>query len=240
MRDFLTSYRLLLRLVLGKARLIALGGLGALGLLMGVALRGSGRPAKEQADAISRLLVGGFGMNLVVPITALVFASAVLGDPAEDKTLVHLWLTPVPRWRITIAGTLAAFSVAGPVGVLPLLGGVALAGGSLRLVLSTALGAALASAAFTTAFVWLGLLVRRALPWGGAYLFIWELAVARLARGAARLSITIHARSIIAHLAHLEPPRNQSSSVLAFSVLASIIIGSLGITTWALRRVDVA
>ena len=41
--------------------------------------------------------IDAFGLSLLVPVTTLVFASAALGDPADDGTLVYLWLRPVPR-----------------------------------------------------------------------------------------------------------------------------------------------
>ena len=38
------------------------------------------------------------GFTMVVPIVALVFATAAFGDLKEDSTLVYLWLRPMDRW----------------------------------------------------------------------------------------------------------------------------------------------
>ena len=38
-----------------------------------------------------------YGLSLLIPVVALVFASAALGYLAEDGTLVYLWLRPLAR-----------------------------------------------------------------------------------------------------------------------------------------------
>ncbi|HEV8115674.1 MAG TPA: hypothetical protein VGP53_05495, partial [Acidimicrobiales bacterium] len=83
-------YRLLLRSLVTRARVIALSAIGLVGILLGLAIRVSDLSAADRSLVITRDLVGGFGLNLVVPVTALVFASAAFGDPTDDRTMVYL------------------------------------------------------------------------------------------------------------------------------------------------------
>ncbi len=133
-----------------------------------------------------------------MPVVSLVFASAALGDVAEDGTLVYLWLRPYPRWQLAVAAFAASVTVVVPVAVLPLVIAAALTGEGGRLVAAAAAGGLLATIAYSAVFCGLGLRVRRALAWGLAYLLIWEQAVARVSHGAARASLFVNTRSLAA------------------------------------------
>ena len=235
-------YRLLLRTLVTRARLVALVAIGIGGVLIGIAIRAAGdevTPA-ELATAITRDLIGGYGLNLVVPVTALVFSSAAFGDPVEDRTMVYLWLTPLARWRMVAAGWAASLSVAVPVAVLPVALAAAVAGADGRLVVAAGVGAALATAGYSALFLGLGLLVRRALAWGLAYVLIWELAVARLSKGAARLSVSVYSRSVLSALGDVDKPRNAAAVSTSLIVLTLAVAAAIALTTRLLARADVA
>jgi ABC-2 type transport system permease protein len=235
-------YRLLLRTLVTRARLAALVAIGLVGVLIGMVIRSAPDEVTdaERTTAIVRDLIGGFGINLVVPVTALVFASAAFGDPTEDRTMVYLWLTPLARWRMVAGGWAAALTVAGPVAVLPVAVAAAVAGAESRLVLAAAVGAALATAGYTALFLGLGLLVRRALAWGLVYVLIWELAVARIAKGAARLSVSVYARSVLSAVGEVAEPRNAAAVSTSLIVLAVVVVGASVVTTRLLARANVA
>jgi len=233
-------YRLLLRTLLSKARIAAMAGIGLVGVLIALAIRAADITDDQRSLAISRELLGGYGLNLVVPVTALVFASAAFGDPTDDRTMVYLWLTPIARWRLVAAGWLAALTVAGPVAVLPVVLAAAVAGGDSRLVAAAAVGASLATAGYTAVFLGLGLLVRRALAWGLAYVLIWELAVARISKGAARLSVSVYSRSVLSAVGHVVKPRNAAAVSTSLIVLALLVLTTTALTTRVLSRADVA
>ena len=118
-------YRLLLRVQLSRARVLALVGGGLLAIVVAAVLRGSGQSNLMQVGA---LLIGEYGLWLLIPITALLLSSATLGENYDEGTLVYLWLRPAPRWMIAKAAYLssrwvassqssraAAISSAGPV-----------------------------------------------------------------------------------------------------------------------------
>ncbi len=233
-------YRLLLRSLVTRARVIALSAIGLVGILLGLAIGVSDLSAADRSHAITRDLLGGFGLNLVVPVTALVFASAAFGDPTDDRTMVYLWLTPIPRWRLVAAGWAAALSVAAPVAILPVTVAAAVAGAPGRLVAGTVAGALLATMGYTALFLGLGLLVRRALAWGLAYVLIWELAVARISKGAARMSISVYSRSVLSDVGQVVKPLNAAAVSTSLIVLGVTVVAAMALTTRTLTRADVA
>ena len=229
-------FRLILRTQVTRGRAAALGTVGALAIVLGVAV-GRSDPF-DRADA-AYTFIGGYGLGLLVPITALVFAAAALGDPAEDGTLVYLWHRPIARTRIVLASAAAALCIAIPFAVVPTVIAAAATGVGGGLVLAALASSLLAVAAYSGLFLCLGLVVRRALAWGLAYILIWEGFVARSATGPARLSILVYARSLLAAMADHDPPRLAAS--VPFAVVVPLLIGALALaaTVWALRRIDV-
>jgi ABC-2 type transport system permease protein len=203
--SFVTVWRVLLGSVATKGRVMGMGVLGLLAVALGGAVH-LANPFNQ--DRAAWALVDSYGLSLLVPVVALVFASAVLGDLAEDGTLVYLWLRPLPRWQLAVGAVAATVTVVIPVAVIPLVVGAALSGDGGRLVAGAAVGGLLATLAYSAVFCGLGLRVRRALVWGVAYLLIWEQAVARVSHGAARVSLFISTRSVAARVAGHPPPRN--------------------------------
>src|SRR4029077_12605282 len=106
-----TIYRVTLRTQAKKGRLAALILLGVVGIVIGLAVGLSDRPDPVRA---ATNMINAFGLSLYAPVVTLVFASASLGDPAEDGTLVYLWLRPVARWQIVAGTYLATLTVALP------------------------------------------------------------------------------------------------------------------------------
>ena len=230
-------YRTILRSLGTRGRLIALGTMGLITVRLAILVRS--RSTFDRTDAAFRV-VDGYGLSVLVPVVALVFASAALGDPAEDGTLVYLWLRPVPRWKLAVAAAGAAFTISAPIAVAPVIVAAAITGIGSRFVVGAACGALMAAAAYTAVFSGLGLRVRRALAWGLAYLLIWEQAVARVAKGAARVSISVTTRTITARLANHTPlPRNAMSMPVAVLVPAIATAVALALTSRSLERGEI-
>jgi ABC-2 type transport system permease protein len=91
-------YWLVLRTQATRGRLVSIGVLGLVGVLVAVAVASAdsgeitSTATEQSADYVSA-----FGLAFLLPITALVFAAASLGDFREDGSLVYLWLRPGPR-----------------------------------------------------------------------------------------------------------------------------------------------
>ena len=134
-------YRTILRSLGTRGRLVALGTMGLITVLLAILVRS--RSGFDRTDAAFRV-VDGYGLSVLVPVVALVFASAALGDPAEDGTLVYLWLRPVPRWQLAVAAAAAAMTISVPVAVAPVVVAAAITGIGSRFVVGAACGALIA------------------------------------------------------------------------------------------------
>ena len=230
-------YRLFLSTQATKGRLAGLLGLGVLGIVLGVAIG-----ASASADPIDdgTILMVNYGLALFVPVATLVFASAVLGEPNEDGTLVYLWLRPIARWRIVAAALAATSTVTLPVVVVPMVLTAAATGGGAPLIRGTLAATVLATVAYTCVFTYLGLRVRRALVWGLAYILVWEGFVARAGANASRLAVRANARSLLTRMSG-GPTRLISVSrptAIARPLLAAAV--AVLLTIRRLTRQDVA
>jgi ABC-2 type transport system permease protein len=229
----ITVWWVIVRSVATRVRVAGLGVLALAAVALGLAVH-LAQPL-DRANA-AWTLVDSYGLSLLVPVVALVFASAALGDLAEDGTLVYLWLRPLPRWQLALSAFAASVSVVIPVAVVPLVIGAAATGQGARLVAGAAAGGLVATVAYCAVFCGIGLRVRRALAWGLAYLLIWEQAVARVSHGAARVSLFISARSLAAHVAHHAPPRNAVAWTTALVFPLVITVVALALTARSLDR----
>jgi ABC-2 type transport system permease protein len=230
-------YRLFLSNLATRGRLIGLLSLGAVAVLIGFAI--------GQADLSDRLddgtnMVAGVGLALIVPVVTLVLASAALGDPNEDGTLVYLWLRPIPRWQLAIAAVAASLTVALPIVVIPMAIAAGLTGAGGELITATIASCTLAVFAYAGLFTWLGLRAKRAMAWGLAYILLWEGFIAGAGEGAEAFSIRSHTASVLSRLA--DGPQGLWESTLANGVLIPIAaaIGAIALTVRRLHRQDVA
>ena len=235
--QFTALYRLMLRTQLTRARLLSLVGLGLVGVVVGFAL---GRSDVADPLASGARFVNTFGLSLLVPVATLVFASATLGEPNEDGTLVYLWLRPVPRWLIVAAATAAAFTVTWPVVVVPLVLATLLTGAGAALVGGTVAAATAAMLAYTGVFVALGLRVKRALVWGLLYIFIWEGFVATANLAAARLAVRSYSRSILSDVTGISLRLADFTLASSWLVPAAVGVVAFAYAARRLQRMDVA
>lgn len=190
-------YRLFLVTQATRGRLLGLLSLGAVAIVLGYAVGHSS--ASDPIDD-GTILISAFGLALFVPVSTLVFASAVLGDPNEDGTLVYLWLRPIARWRIVLAAVAATLTVTLPVVVVPMVLAALATGAGRPLVEGTLAGCLVATVGYAGVFTWLGLRVKRSLLWGLAYILVWEGFVARSGRTASLFAIRANARSLLTRL----------------------------------------
>ena len=230
-------WRAFLGTQVSAGRVAGLVALGALAVVLGIAV-GAADGARPLDDGVT--LVGAYGLSLFVPVTALVFASAALGEPNEDGTLVYLWLRPVARWRLAAAAVAAALTVALPAVVVPLAAAALATGAGPALVAATVASATSATVAYAGAFTWLGLRVRRALLWGLVYVLVWEGFVARLGGTAGLLSVRTHTTSLLVHLADGATQLPEVSLATAVVVPLAVAGAGLALTTRRLHRQDVA
>ncbi len=231
-------YRLLLRQQLTRGRAILATLMSGLAVFVTFLIARNTGP--DRIEVTVRFL-SVFGLGLMVPILSLVLASSSLGQLVEDQTLVYLWLRPNPRWMLALAAWLASATVAVPVSVVPLTVAAAVgSGGDGATIGAAAASMALGAVAYTGVFTLVGLMVRRSLIWGLVYLFIWELFVARVGQGAARLSINTYPASVLAKLTDIELPLAERQ--LGYGIAVPIVVATVAValTAWRLAHTDVA
>jgi len=231
------TYRMLLRQQITAGRLVLVAGFSALGIAVAVAIARIEDGSRIE-DTVG--FISGYGLALMVPIIALVLGSSTFGELVDDETLVYLWHRPVPRWKLALAGMLAASSVAIPLTAVPLTIAAFIASSDSTTTLATGLASACAALAYSSLFVFVGLLLRRALIWGLVYLFIWELFIASVGGGSAQLSIRTYPTSILARLTDINIRLADSSVTTGIVVSAVIAAVAVGLASLRLDRMDVA
>ena len=233
---FRALYRLVLASLVTRARVLSLTGLGALAVIVGIAI---GHSDALDPTRVGARFVNGLGLSVLVPVATLVFASAALGEPNEDGTLVYLWLRPVARTTVVLAAALASFTVTWPVVTIPLVLAAAATGGGGDLVRGTTLAVTVSTVAYLGLFLALGLRVRRALVWGLLYIFIWEGFVANANATAGRLAIRTYSRSVLTSLTGVTFRIQEISR--PWQWLVPMLVGAAGLayTVWRLRTQDI-
>src|SRR5262252_7156936 len=142
-------------------------------------------------------IVGIFGFTVVLPLTALIIGTSVLGAEVDEGSIVHLLATPVPRlvviWsKYVVAVVLTAAFVAVP----ELLAGVIATGGLTRLAVGLFAGALAGSVMYNAVFVMLSVVTTRAIAFGLAYVLVWEGLLGSFVSGARLLSVGQHSPGV--------------------------------------------
>jgi ABC-2 type transport system permease protein len=230
------THSVLLKQLITKGRLIGIAIVGVLPIFLGWVIGAqSNDPLEAGVGFVSYM-----GLSILVPIVALIFASASLGDTREDGTLVYLWLRPISRLSVSTGAWAASVTIALPLTVIPMAVSALLLDAGKSVVTATIITSILAVVAYSGLFVTLGLIVKNPVLWGLAYIFIWEAIVASFAKPAAALAVSGYSRAIITGRTNVEfdylfDP-SQSVSVL---MLIIITIAGIAFSSARLNRLEV-
>ena len=230
------THSVLLKQLITKGRLIGIAIVGVLPILLGWVIGAqSNDPLEAGVGFVSYM-----GLSILVPIVALIFASASLGDTREDGTLVYLWLRPISRLSVSTGAWAASVTIALPLTVIPMAVSALLLDAGNSVVTATIITSILAVVAYSGLFVTLGLIVKNPVLWGLAYIFIWEAIVASFAKPAAALAVSGYSRAIITGRTNVEfdylfDP-SQSVSIL---MLIIITIAGIAFSSARLNRLEV-
>jgi ABC-2 type transport system permease protein len=181
---------LTVRQLLTRGKLLVLVVLGALPVLLALLYTFSDSTVGPQTFLVGTYT--DFAYTVVVPITALVFAAAVLGSELEDGTIVYLLLKPVARWQIVVSKLVPTIAIIAAFVTISIYAtAIVLDRGveEAHVAFAFALGAVLGGAAYAALFTFLGLMTSRALIGGLLYVFIWEGLITNLFAGARNWSI---------------------------------------------------
>lgn len=234
----LLTYRVVLTQLVTRGRLIALILVGAVVAAVAAAV-GSSDGINDPLEAAVRVIAD-LGFTALVPIVALVFAAASLGDMRDDGTLVYLWLRPMDRWPVAVGAWLASITVSLPLTIVPLgLASVLVDGGN-QLVTATVVACVVGVVAYAALFVLLGLLVRNAIVWGLGYVLVWEGIVAGYGNIPARMSVRGYTRSIITSRTGVDLDLGDLSFAPSVVVPVVAAVVALSFAARRLRTMDVA
>jgi ABC-2 type transport system permease protein len=176
----------------------------------------------ERADWPS-LILGGFGLAVVLPLTALIIGTSVLGAEIDDGSVVHLLATPVPRSQVVLSKFLVAAALTIVFGAIPeYLGAAIAAGPGSRLAIGLLAGAVAAAVIYNAIFVMLSAVTSRAIAIGLIYLLVWEGLLANLVPGVGLLSAGQYSLSIANSIAN-NKGLNAHLSITTAVVMALIV-----------------
>ncbi|NLA36717.1 MAG: hypothetical protein GX868_13690 [Actinobacteria bacterium] len=221
----LTLARTLARGTSSRARVLGFVGVAVVQLLVSFLVR-SETGGTELDTAMT--MIDGFGLTLIVPLSALVFGTAVLGDPIEDGTYVYLWLRPIRRSLITFAAFGVTLGLVAALAVVPTVLSAAITSSDGAVVSGAAAGAVAAAVAYSAIFVLIGQLTRRSLVWGIAYLLIFEQFIARGGRGVGFVSVHSHAISIMQEVSSVKLRLGYFSATTSVVVIVVVTLATLG------------
>lgn len=168
----------------GRRRFLLLFPLPVLLITLVMVVRGFGVEPREWGPPV---LVG-LGLSVMLPISALVVGTGVLGSEIEDGTLVHILTKPLARREIVLAKLLVAVGVTGASVAIPMFVAGLLAG-STRLAIGLAVGTAVGALVYSAIFLALSVLTRRPVLFGLLYVMLWEGLLANLLSGTRLLSV---------------------------------------------------
>ncbi len=142
--------------------------------------------------------LGIFGYTVVVPLTALIIGTSVLGAEIDDSSVISLLATPLPRSTVVLT-KLGGRDLADVLfrGREPSTWPAAIATGpGSKLAIGLLAGATLASVVYNALFVWLSVVTTRAIAVGLLYLLVWEGLLGNLVGGVRLLSVDQYALGI--------------------------------------------
>src|SRR6266566_963117 len=188
-----------LRATLSRKRALLFALPAVILILLTVALRASRPPMRPWPSHV----LGTFGFSVLLPLTALIIGTSVLGAEIDDGSVVHLLATPVRRssvimTKFAVGAALTMVFVAVP----ELLAGLIATGGATRLAIGLFIGALAGSVIYNALFVMISVLTTRAVAVGLLYVLIWEFALGNFVKGARLLSIEQYSLGVTNSIAH--------------------------------------
>jgi ABC-2 type transport system permease protein len=180
-------------------------------------------------------VLGDFGFSVLLPLTALIIGTGVLGAEIDDGSAIHLLATPVRRSAVVVT----KFSVAAVATMLfaavPELVAGLLAPGSGKLGFALFVGAMVGSVVYSAVFVMASVLTTRAIALGLLYVLIWEALLGNTVGGARILSVAHYSLGVANAI---YPDQNLNAGLsLSTSVVLGVIV-TVGALILATRRLS--
>ena len=183
----------------------------------------------------------------MLPLTVLILATGAFGDEIEDRTLPYLTLKPMARLRIVVEKLLGSVLVSGPILLIGLtitylliMRGEWRDSENLLLLRAMLVSAAVATVAYSAIFMFVSLLIARALVAALIYSLVWETVLGRFVPGLRYVSIRHFVRSIFADIT--DDRRfaftNATGLTAAVAVLLIASVVAVALSTWRLSKMN--
>lgn len=214
--------------LLGRKRILLLLPLPA--LLVGMAALAHAMAPRDVQHWAAPVLIG-IGFAALLPVTALIIGTGVLGAEIDDGTVVHILAKPLPRYQIVLAKLAVAVGVTAAATALPMFV-AGLITYSARYGLGLALASVVGSAAYCALFLALSLVTRRPVLVGLLYVLIWEDLLATVLNGTRVLSIEQYTVSLAVHLGATDLLKS------TLSVPVTVVMSAVFILAGTLLAID--
>jgi ABC-2 type transport system permease protein len=185
-------------------------------------------------------------LPILLPLTALIFATSALGGEVEDRTLVYLILKPISRLTVIVAKLLASALITTVLVEISLAATYLLGtqgDGTAQNFGAIMLAGFVGCLAYSSLFLLLGLwLPRRGLLVGFLYVLIWEGVLSQLSTGLATFSVRRYIEGALdanlgaSALANSVPVDVNGTASLI--VLALVLVGGILVSTWKLQQME--
>jgi ABC-2 type transport system permease protein len=186
-------------------------------------------------------ILGEFGFSVVLPLTALIIGTSVIGAEIDDGSIVHLLATPVRRSSVVLTKYAVASAATIVFAAVPeLIAGLIATGGATRLAVGLFAGAVVGSLIYNAVFVALSAATTRALAAGLFYVLLWEGVLANAVGGARMLSVGHYALAMansVAHDAALQPGMTLGTACVlgAVVIIAALAAAIRKLSSFSLR-----
>jgi ABC-2 type transport system permease protein len=209
-------------------------------IVLTVALRASRPPMRPWPSHV----LGTFGFSVLIPLTALIIGTSVLGAEIDDGSIVHLLATPVRRSSVIVTKFLVATGLTMLFAAVPeLVAGLISGGGSVpgnvatgsggvtitspvnisasKLALGLFVGALACSVVYNAVFVMVSVATTRAIAVGLLYVLVWETLLSNFVSGVKLLSVSHYGLGIANGFV------NDSALQAGLGVLTSVVMGAI-------------
>jgi ABC-2 type transport system permease protein len=210
-------------------------------IVVTVLLRASRPPAAQWPSH----LLGTFGFTVLLPLTALIIGTSVLGAEIDDGSIIHLLATPVNRVSVIITKFCVATGLTIVFAAVPELVAALISGGGrtppplvetatgvfapqgtqindARFALGLFVGALVGAVIYNAVFVMVSVATTRAIAVGLLYVLIWETLLSNFVSGARLLSISHYSLGVANSFVH-DPGLDASLTLLTSVIMGAIV-----------------
>jgi ABC-2 type transport system permease protein len=206
------------RATLGRRRAILFAVPALILIALTLILRASHPAGAQWPDNV----LGDFGFSVLLPFTALIIGTGVLGAEIDDGSVVHLLATPVRRADVIVTKFAVAAGLTALFAAVPELIAGELAPNSGKLAVALFAGSLVGSVVYSAVFVLASVVTTRAIAFGLLYVAIWEGLLSNLVGGVRILSIAHYSLGVANAI---YPDQNLRAGLsLSTSLILAIVI----------------